>query len=116
MTGSPLFAMTLLANKKNGKINVQNGKKSVRNAKKRNENVYEKSSIGVNSAEIRNPVLATVELVIRPLWHMFPLVGMHIQSAKRPPYVFMIGTSSRLNVISTWIIDALATEISADVG
>jgi len=61
-------------------------------------------------------VLATVKLVIRLPWHMFPLVGMHIQSAKRPPYVSMIGTLSRLNVISTWIIYALATKISADVG
>jgi len=116
MTGSPVSATILPANKKNGKISVKNGKKSVRNAKKRNENVYEKSSIGVNSVEIRNPVSATVKLVIRLLWHMFPLVGIHIQSAKRLPYIFMIGTSSRLNVISTWIIYALATKINTDVG
>jgi len=116
MTGSPFSAMTFLANKKIGKTNVVNGKKSVRNTRKRSKNVYENSSIGVNSVEIRNPVLATVKLVIKLLWHMFLLVGIHIQSAKRPPYISMIGTSSRLTVISMWIFYALATKISTDVG
>jgi len=116
MTDSPFSATTLLANKSNGKTSVANGNKNVRNANKKNKNVYENSSIGANSAEIRNPVLATVKLAIRLLWHMFPLVGMPIQSAERPPCVSMTGTSFRLNVISMWVFHALATKISPDAG